>query len=171
MYRIFIFLFALGFAACDNGTATQTATNNNETTTTAQKAQPTRKGTPFPSIPEDLIKKLGAECDHLDYTFLELPFSLSANEQAAKGSVMNFLRHISTTPAIVLPDCERVAKIYYQTKGEIILEADFYYFKDECKYFVFYEDGKPKYANYLTGGAITYYDQIFNSVRTNTQGK
>ncbi|MEM9991997.1 MAG: hypothetical protein AAF738_09540, partial [Bacteroidota bacterium] len=85
-------------------------------------------------------------------------------------SVMSFLRHISQTAAIVLPDCPRLAKIYYQSKGQIILEGDFHFSsKDECKYIVFYEDNKPKYANYLTPEAGAYYAKIFQSVQGSMQ--
>lgn len=161
MYRILIFAFAIMTTiACSN--ESKTSTSSVETTEQTQTA--TRQGTPFPSITEEWMNKLATQCDHLDYTFLELPFSMSANEGAAKGSVMSFLRHISVTPAIVLNDCPTVAKIYYQIKGEIVMEADFHFFRDECRYFVFYEDGKPKYANYLTAEAAGYYEQIFSSV-------
>lgn len=168
MYRIAIILiFGFCVFACGTDTSSDEATTNTETETTTT---PKRQGIVYPSIPQAMMERLGKECDQLDYTFLELPFSLSANETAAKGSVMSFLRHISTTPAIGLPDCPRLAKIYYQTKGEIILEADFYFSgKDECRYLVFYEDNKPKYANYLTAEANAYYMKIFQSVQTSTQ--
>ncbi len=42
-----------------------------------------------------------------------------------------------------------------------MMEADFYFFGEGCTYLVFYENKKPKYANYLTQEGVAYYNQFF----------
>lgn len=174
MFRILTLAFALTLMIACGDSATNTATKAEKTPepTATKTPIPTRQGEQFPSIPGEMMERLGSSCDHLDYTFLQLPISMSADEQAAKGSVMSFLRHISTTPAIVLAEgCPYIAKVDYHIKGEIVLMADFHYNenKQECNYLVFYEDGKRKYANYITPEGMGYYKQIFDSLKGQKQ--
>lgn len=100
----------------------------------------------LPSITLEEMENLNTKCDFIDYTFYDprLPMSISLNELP---SIRLTYGHVSqTTPTPTAPTCKPTGRIFYQSQGDYILEAEFY-FSDGCTYFVFFKDGKPTYAN------------------------
>ncbi len=103
----------------------------------------------LPSITQAEMENLNTNCDFIDYTFYDprLPMSISLNELS---SIRQTLGHVSQDlPAPTAPNCKPSGRIFYQSQGEYILEAEFY-FTDGCAYFVFFKDGKATYANDMT---------------------
>ncbi len=100
----------------------------------------------LPSITLAEMENLNVNCDFIDYTFYDprLPMSISLDELS---SIRQTLGHVSQAPpAPTAANCKPSGRIFYQSKGEYILEAEFY-FTDGCAFFVFFKDGKATYAN------------------------
>lgn len=114
------------------------------------------------SITQETMNMLWEKCTQIDYIFYTLPYSISTNSNAESRQL---LRHISTDAAQMLPNCKAIATIVYNGNGEKLLEAALYLSESPCSYIVFYENQKPKYANYLTQEGIDYMRQLFNSVQ------
>jgi len=158
----------VGFAACQNqDTQTNEATSQPDTAapstvSTAPPPQPT-----LPSIPLETVEYLWANCDYVDYVFYELPISMSLDNQR---SVQYVLQHISDAPAPLLPECKPIGRIFYQVKGENVLMADLY-FSQGCTYFVFLENDKPKYANYMTEKGVAYLNDNFKQAQKLNTGQ
>lgn len=114
------------------------------------------------SVPRDIMENLFQNCTLVDYIFHTMPFSMSQDE---KRSIQANLSYISTTPAPYIPkNMKPIARMFYQISGDILLEADIY-FSDENPFFVFVEDNKPKYANYMTPEGVEFLNRMLNQAR------
>lgn len=124
----------------------------------------------FESIPRETMMSLWENCSSIDFIVIDQPYSISANDQQQARA---FLRHVSTDVATPLNTCNKTATISYLGSDGILLDADLYFadLNTGCNYFVFYEDGKAKYANKITQEGYDYYKQIFGSVQVQTEGK
>jgi len=110
----------------------------------------------LPSITLADMSNLNTNCDFLDYTFYDprLPMSISLNELS---SIRQTLGHISQdTPVPTGENCKPAGRIFYQSKGDYILEAEFY-FSNGCAYFVFFKEGKPVHANDMTDAGKQFF--------------
>lgn len=147
-FCLVLFLFA---TSCQNNAPTE----ENTETSTPQEEQPklVPAGEFLPSVPVEKLEYLWTNCDYVDYVFYELPISMSLD---TKNSIQYVLSHIAENPASLRPDCKPIGRIFYQVEGENYLEADLYFSNGGCTYFVFLEDGKPKYGNYMTEDGAKY---------------
>jgi len=143
MYRL-LYISLLVFTISCSG---DTNKSKSQTTKTTQAAASQAQGEPLlPMIPNDLKLKMWNEGEIIDYIFHDLPFSMNQNEQA---SIRTNMTYIADAPVTALPKgCKPMAKQFYQANGSIIYEADVYFNKD-CQFYVFYIDGKAKYANQM----------------------
>jgi len=166
--RYFLLLFIIAvLASCSDSSSTSSTENENTPATPApQSPAPTaqnqeQEGTLYPSISRETMEMLWEECNYIDYAFTseKIPYSMSINE---KSSIQQTLGLLSTTPALVRDDCQSIGRMYFQKDGENLMEVDLYFFGEGCKYWVFLEDGKPTYANYLTPDGVAYYERFFN---------
>jgi hypothetical protein len=131
------------------------ADSQNDTTEPA--TNPVAEVPSYPSVPADTIKALFNECDYIDYVFYYTNFSVSQKEQRDIQTAITYIA--SETPEIN-PNCKPVGRIFYQVEGENRVEADLY-FSQGCMYYLFYEDGKPAYANRIMPNGISFYTKIF----------
>lgn len=153
----------VGLAACQNPEKqNHERAAEPETSAPSTAAQPT-----LPSIPLETVEYLWANCDYVDYVFYDLPISMSLDNQR---SVQYVLQHISDAPAPLLPECKPIGRIFYQVKGENALMADLY-FSQGCTYFVFLENDKPKYANYMTEKGVAYLNDNFKQAQKLNTGQ
>ncbi|MEM9821068.1 MAG: hypothetical protein AAF985_08350 [Bacteroidota bacterium] len=111
--------------------------------------------TQYPSVPVDLLKEVWDNCDFVDYTFYELPMSMSFDN---KASIQRVLQHISVSPPIIKTSCKPTGRAFFQKKGADLAIIEFYLHQD-CNYFVFLENGKATYANQLTKEGFEFYQQ------------
>ncbi|MEM9886372.1 MAG: hypothetical protein AAF849_10800 [Bacteroidota bacterium] len=165
MRYLFLLNVLLLFAQCDQAKKTDQAeqveeqTKQNEqtliTTETLEK---------MPSIPRAKMDQLWESCKSIDYIMTNLPFSISTSDQQQSRGL---LRHIGVAPSAYYQNCSKTATISYVGDSGILAEADLYFSQsdDRCNFFVFYEDGQPKYANRFTQEAYDYYKQIFDQVQ------
>lgn len=152
MKHLFNLLFLILFFSCADSSKQDTP----ETTSHAPAA-----GTPivaepaktYPSISVEFLQNLWNETDFVDYTFYELPVSMSFD---TPPSIQNLIRHISSEPATIPKRCKPNGRAYFQKQGNDLAVVEFYILNN-CNYYVFIEDGKPKYANVLTQEGIEFY--------------
>jgi len=90
----------------------------------------------------------------IDYIFNELPFSLS---QTDKPSIQTNIAGIGRDGVTEI-NCKVLGRIFYQFKGEIILEADIYFKPPDCHFYIFFEDGSPIYANQMTPENVNFFN-------------
>ena len=107
----------------------------------------------YPSVPVELLQELWNTCDFIDYTFYNLPMSMSFDNQ---GSIQRVLQHLTVNPPLILKDCKPTGRAYFQRQGEDLAIAEFYLHKD-CNFFMFLKDGKPAYSNLLTIEGSQFY--------------
>jgi len=159
---ITLFMVALLAIQCTNSTTTTQETSNPTESTSTTDATPTPAPSnvvldTFPSIQIEKLQHLWENCDYIDYVFYEMSFSMSMEE---KQTVQYILSQIAADPAPKKPECKPIGRIFFQVKGENYLEADLF-FSNGCTYYLFLEDGKPKYGNYMTPLGVQYLNNTF----------
>lgn len=107
----------------------------------------------YPSIPFKTIKALYDKCDYVDYSFDNLPFTISRQEP---NDLRHSLGQIAQEIALVDANCPPFGRMIYYKDGDVALEGLIYYSKG-CNYFVFLENNQPKYANFMTPSGIQFF--------------
>jgi len=152
-------------AACGGSTEKDKQENKQSQTTESESAQQNNAAQQgerlYPSVPLDTLQMLFQQCDYVDYVFYYTNFSISQNQQ---GDIQQAIRHISEAVPVIKPGCKPIGRIFFQVEGENRLEADLY-FEQGCTYYVFFQDGKPAYANEIMPAGIQFYNNIFSSVK------
>ncbi len=154
-----LLLLLFVFASCDQGKKKDTSSTSNEVTEqTTQNTSDFKKGTAnLPSIPKEMMQKLWDQCEFVDYIFYELPFSMSQTEQP---SIRANLNYVGTGSIPGVPStCKAIGREFFQINGEIVMEAEVY-FSQECRFYIFFEDGKPKYSNKMSPDGEKFYNQM-----------
>lgn len=169
MMRIFIFFFLVCIlSACGNepSSATQEKT---PPATEAPKTQPApTAAATMPSIPLELLQSIWTKGTQIDYIYHYHPFTASISD---KPAIQNAVRHVAETPAPLNPNCKPAGLITYQIDGDIVLRADFY-FEANCTYFVFYDQDKNKYSNYMTQEGVNFFNsQIQQATQLSKQNQ
>ncbi|NNK89786.1 MAG: hypothetical protein HKO89_04195, partial [Saprospiraceae bacterium] len=132
--NIFCIVFLLGLISCKpspekSGTVTQE--------TVSQTSNQSQQG--FKSIPQELVMDVWNNADLLDYIFHDLPFSMSQDQQASIRSNVSYIAREAQT--VIPSGCKPMARQFFAKQGNIFLEADIY-FDENCRFYVFYVDGK-----------------------------
>lgn len=164
--RLFTFLCISLFAfSCDNTEKPKT------------KAQPTTQASPietkvksngqalYPSIPFGTIKALYDKCDYVDYSFDNLPFTISRQEP---NDLRHSLGQIAQEVALVDANCPTFGRMVYYKDGNIALEG-LIYFSQGCNYFVFLENNQPKYANFMTPSGVQFFNGLLSQFKQTPQ--
>ena len=132
------------------------------TTPTPQKAEAR-----FTALPNDLMMKIWNEGDLIDYIFHNLPFSMNQDEQA---SIRTNLTYIGEEAQDDIPNgCKPFGRQFFQVEGEMIFEADIYY-SDGCMFYVFFVDGKAKYANKMSDSGKAFFKTMIRQGLKARQG-
>ena len=134
--------------ACTNAEKPETTNPPAKNPTASESTQPQ-----YPAKPIDQLQLLYKTCDYVDYTFYELPMSMSFDNTGAIQQVISLL---SLTPPLLIDKCKPTGRAFFQKNGEDLAVAEFY-LQDGCNIFVFLENGKPAYANLLTPDGINWY--------------
>ncbi|MBK7222980.1 MAG: hypothetical protein IPH94_17205 [Saprospiraceae bacterium] len=112
------------------------------------------------ALPTEMINKMLAEVDYIDYIWHDLPFSLSQEEKDGINTNISFISN-EAVPELS-PDCKAIGRKFYNVKGETIATADVY-FSPGCYYYVFLDGEKPIYASKITAQGINFYTQIIEN--------
>ena len=113
----------------------------------------------LPQLPPAVLKRLWDSCTLIDYTFYALPFSMSIEE---KEAVQQAMRHIGSGKVPEKTDCKPFARIFYQIKGTVVMQADMF-FANTCTYCVYYFHGKPLFANAISTEGIQFFNTIIEN--------
>lgn len=114
----------------------------------------------YPIMPIQQQSYLFDNVEMIDYIFQDLPFSLSQSE---KPSIQAKIAGIAQE-GVTQSDCTPMARMFFQYKGEIIIEADVFFAPPDCQHYIFYEDGKPVYANKMAPQNIQFYSQFLKNM-------
>lgn len=140
MFRQLLLLLLIGnILACSNTSKT-----------------PEVPGTDYPALPEATLQLLQANADFIDMTFYNYPISTN---QSDMSSVRPSLTYWDPEPARIPTACKPAGHIWFQSKGNNLAEADFY-FSPDCYYYVFYENGKPAFANPMNARGVAFFERI-----------
>ncbi len=115
----------------------------------------------YPSVPTDLIRSLATNCDYIDYSFDHYPVSMNRSEPQ---DIKHTLMQISAQPALINKDCPPIGRMLFYQKGSIALEARVYY-SEGCSYFVFLDNQKPVYANFMTASGISFFKDVIGKFK------
>ena len=165
MYRLLIFSIAITLLfsfSCNETKPTKTTESAKTTTPTA--TVPTKIAVQgkamYPSVPVEIIKSLFEKCDYVDYSFENLPLSINRQEPR---DIQHSLAQIAAEPALINEACPPLGRMLYYQNGEIALEG-IIYFSEGCNYFVFLENNKPKYANFMTASGINFFKDLLSKL-------
>jgi len=125
---------------------------------------------PNPTVAKKIsdLKPLGREeiiglyetADFVDYIFFDYDFSMNQGDQNAVKASVTFIS--DQMPVNIPANCKATGRIIFQSKGEIVREADLY-FSDNCHYYQFVdESNKPMHRNQMTDQGIAFYNQMFS---------
>lgn len=156
MQKILIFLATfLILSSCKNDKSTVATID-----TTGKQNKKEYQNFGVPGIPKDLLLSFFTEVSHVDYIFYDLPFSLSQDNTTSIQSNINL---ISPEPLgdDILKGCKPIGREFFQIGDNVEYEADLY-FSEGCHGYVFMKDGKPLYANKLSGPGLKFYTNIIN---------
>lgn len=158
-----IFIFSLTLISCGGEAVKEkTSTTQAEIPPAAAAAKPGVKNqVALESVPRKVIMDLWNSCTYIDYIFHDLPFSMSQDETE---SIQANLNYIATEPQAYIPNnCKPMARQMFHVGGDIVLECDVY-LSDNCQFYVFVENEKPKYANKMTPDALKFFGTMFSKV-------
>lgn len=113
----------------------------------------------LPSLPKDRLMNIYENASNLDYIFLNSPISMSMDNRDA---IQSQLLHIDPAGVDRHPSCnQHDGNMIFSINGDIVEEC-YFYFRDDCKYFVWLEKGKPTYANIMRPNGIEFFGNIFS---------
>ncbi|MDX1942016.1 MAG: hypothetical protein SFU99_15750 [Saprospiraceae bacterium] len=150
MNRLFLLIFVtLSLFACkqqpkDATSPTQTAPATQLTTLS------------YPPLPGAIANVIGTKGDHIDVLFFNMPISISRD---GNPDVQQMLSHVSSEAPKQVAPCQAIGRIFFQGQGETLAEADIF-LDENCNYYLFYENGKPAYANFLTPDGVKLYENL-----------
>ena len=149
-----LLLIALLFCGCNqnNANKTEAAPATSKSTTPADLGE----FKSYPSISLEEMQELVSKTTLVDYVFYELPMSLNLDNPGAIGQA---LRQISDQPAKIYAQCKAMGRVIFQSNGDILKEADFY-FGEPCFGFVFIEGTKPTKSNMMTKEGADFFANI-----------
>jgi len=143
-YLPIILATGLLLLGCKNENTQQNSERVTETTKPPAKALQEEE-IQLPSVSQEFITDLFSRCDYIDFVFYELPFSMSFDNPNAIQTTMTW---ISTSVPVLTKNCKPLGRMVYQSKGEIIVEAEMIVSEaNECGHVVWIVDGKRTFAN------------------------
>lgn len=115
----------------------------------------------YPMLPDSILRKMLEECDNLEVIFNDLPISMNPRGQAACHT---HLEHLAGLPASLHPKSAPAARIFYQSRGNELLQADMYY-DDQTTAFVFLKDNQPKWSNEMSEKGQSFYKNLVGMMK------
>lgn len=125
-----------------------------------QESQKTEvKGIKLPGLPFDIRNKLMKEATAVDYSWNNLPLSMSMGIEDGLRQNISFIS--TEIPDVIPAYCRPVAHKYFSVGGDVYLDADVY-LTEGCFFYVFVDGSKPIYANMITAEGINFYNQVLS---------
>jgi len=153
MKFLYYTIFLLSLISC------KSENNNKAAASTGEASVQTNAKAIYPSLPESALRNIWDNGEMIDYIFHNHPFSMNQTEQ---NSIRSNLTYIAPDPVMSIPQtCKPFARQFYQVGGDIVLESDVY-FGEGCKFYVFFEGGKAKYANQMAPSGVSFFNNMVN---------
>lgn len=133
--------------ACGSST-----TSDKEISKSIQEVQAT-----LPKLPEPYRQELLNLATSVDIIFYSLPVSMSQDDRHSISKTINFA--LDKSAGQLDPTCKSIGRISLLSAGETMQDIELY-FSPRCRYFVYLEDGKPKYANQISPGGFNFLNNI-----------
>lgn len=144
------------FASCRGQTTKSDESANNENFNQS-----------LPTLPYSELEIMMRGCTGIDYTFLDLGFSMSVDDPE---EILDDFVIIGTGKPMIDPGCKPTAMIFYKKDLDRFYDAELY-FSDKCKYIIFKKDGVRKYANMLSPEGVENFQAIFEFVEQQIRQK
>jgi hypothetical protein len=155
---VFFGLISFAFFSCQS--------NNTSAKKAEEQVVNPAGANPYPRPPDDLLMNLYNNCSAIDYTFNNMPASISQEEKASIQSMISFFSQ--KTPETLNTSCKPMGRAFYQINGEIVLEADFY-FRSDCQYFIFFIDGKAMYSCEMSQSGAQFFSRMLVQIQGTTK--
>ncbi len=154
--KLFIKLFfILFFFSCKDASKSPQKVSNADSVNPSLAADAKRSN--LPPITKEIMQKMLAEVDYIDYIMYDLPFSIS---QDTKADINSNILFISNSPIGNVPvNCKPIGRKFYNIRGETFLAADIY-FSNGCAFYIFLDGEKPIYSAIFTKEGYNFYTQI-----------
>jgi len=115
--------------------------------------------TPLAPLSRAEIINMYETIDYIDYIFFDWDFSMNQAEPNAVKAAITFISDVG--PNTIPAGCNAVGRLVFQSKGEIIREADLYY-SENCYFYSFVnESNRPAHHNAMTDQGIAFYQKMF----------
>jgi len=157
---ISIFCLTLFVFSCNDTEKPTTKTKTTAQSSIETKTKSNGKAL-YPSIPPGTVNALFEKCDYVDYSFDNLPFTISRHEPS---DLRHSLSQIAQQPALIDANCPPFGRMIYYKDGEVALEG-LIYFSKGCNYFVFLENNQPKYANFMTPSGVQFFNGLMTQLK------
>ena len=116
----------------------------------------------LPSIQLYVLKNLWENADYVDYLYYDLPISASLDN---KGAIQSAVAHVAEQPAAKIPNCKPIGRVFYQIKGENVLQGDIFFSKG-CTYFLWVDKKGGYYAgNLMMDSALKFFASNIQAAR------
>jgi surface polysaccharide O-acyltransferase-like enzyme len=118
--------------------------------------------TMLPVIPKNEVIALWDSCTYIDYIYMTPSFSMSMED---KNSIQQTVHLITGRSFLPKDKAKPTAKVFFQIKGKIVQQADFFYYPEESLGgFIFYKDNKKTYSSLMHIDGKAYFDGIFAEI-------
>lgn len=115
----------------------------------------------YPMLPDSILQLMLEQCDNMEVIFNDLPISMNPKGQVA---CQTHLEHLAGLPASLHPQSPPAARLFYQSKGNELLQADLYY-DDETTAFVFLNNNQPTWSNEMSQKGQDFYKNIVGMMK------
>ena len=115
----------------------------------------------YPPLPLERLTMLWDSATAYDIVFNNLPISASQHE---RRDVQMSLTYVASESPQIDPACKPLGHVWFQAGANRGEEADLY-FSMGCVYYLWYEDGRPAYANALTPAGVEFYNNILRQAQ------
>ncbi len=125
------------------------------------KAQSTSKL--LPVLPLLEATRLMDSCTAVDYTYYTPSFSMSMED---KNTIQQTIHLLTGRAFLPKENTKPTARVFFQIKGNIVHQADFYYYPDESiGGFIFYQNNQKTYSSLMHPDGKNYFDSIFAEMK------
>jgi hypothetical protein len=150
--RIFSLFIFVALLSCNSKKENLAATN-----TVPQEKKESSSARELPSISHDLIDKLYAEVDFVDYIWHDVPISLTIDTKEDAYTNVGFISQ--STVGKIPVNCKNSARKFLNSKGNTLATLDVYY-GEGCNFYIQIESNKAVAANYMTEKGVNFYANI-----------
>lgn len=112
------------------------------------------------ALDNDFATKYLQTVDYIDIVLYNQGFSMNISQP---GSIQSLFGGLTTQPTMPAANCPAQGRIFFNSKGKTMTEADLHFIPNQCAIMVFYIDGKRTYASQMNETGINIFSNYFNN--------